>query len=265
MRTIAERAYYFLCLQAGRLIRSARYSGVTLAERDGAGEVRKRRRFHAPLLVLASGPVFRALGAGWRVLPHREWVAREQRLYRQLQRAAVREEDGTLVLPMLPGVSLASLLDDPKMKGVDRRRAIGLAVSALAGLHREGITHGDAMADNVLVDLDADAAHWLDFETLHDSRRSEAWRRADDLRSLLATCLLRTPEVEGEAVLACLVDAYGDPVIERHLAERFTTILQAPLACHLGQAPLPWLRFRAIARWLQARALQRGADRGVGS
>ena len=260
MRTLAERAYYFLCLQAGRLIRSARYSDVAFAERDGGCEVRKRRRIHAPLLVQTSRPVFRILGAGLRVLPHREWVSREQRLYRQLQRGTVRKEGDVLVMPMLAGTSLARLLDDAGMNESDRRRAIELAVIALARLHREGITHGDAMADNVLVDFDAGTAHWFDFETLHDSNRSEAWRRADDLRALLATCLLRTPEAESEVVLACLVEAYGDPTIERHLAERFRSILQRPLAFHLGQAPLPRLRFRTIARWLEARALRAGAS-----
>jgi hypothetical protein len=253
----AERAWYFLCLHAARLIRSARYASVALA--DGERQVRKRRRFYAPILVQASRPVFRILGTGMRVLAHREWVAREQRIYRVLQRGVVLEEKGTLVLPMLPGRSLARLLDDPAVQEGDRRRAIELAVLALAALHREGIFHGDAMADNVLVDLAAGAAHWIDFETLHDSSRPEVWRRADDLRALLATCLLRTPEVDSEAVLAALVDAYPDPSVERDLTERFASILQRSLAFHLGQAPLPRQRFQAIARGLETRALRRGA------
>ena len=55
-----------------------------------------------------------------------------------------------------------------------------------------GFTHGDAMAENVMVDLEAGVAHWFDFETIHDSRRPMAWRRADDVRALLVTCLVRT-------------------------------------------------------------------------
>ena len=50
----------------------------------------------------------------------------------------------------------------------------------------------DAMAENVLVDLDAGVARWFDFETVHEASRPQIWRRADDVRALLATCLLRT-------------------------------------------------------------------------
>ncbi len=44
----------------------------------------------------------------------------------------------------------------------------------------------------MLVDLEAGVAHWFDFETIHESSRTLAWRRADDVRALLATCLVRT-------------------------------------------------------------------------
>jgi hypothetical protein len=49
------------------------------------------------------------------------------------------------------------------------KRAIGHAVIALAELHHLGFTHGDAMAENVTVDLEAGVARWFDFETIHES------------------------------------------------------------------------------------------------
>ena len=84
------------------------------------------------------------------------------------------------------------VLDDPNLEESLRKRAIELAVVALAEFHRLGFTHGDAMAENVLIDLDRGLAHWFDFETVHDSSRPITWRRADDVRALLVTCMVRT-------------------------------------------------------------------------
>ena len=63
------------------------------------------------------------------------------------------------------GETLATLLEDPELEESVRKRAIELAVVALAEFHHLGFTHGDAMAENVMVDLEAGVAHWFDFET----------------------------------------------------------------------------------------------------
>ena len=166
--------------------------------------MRKRRLFYAPLLVWMGGPLVRILDTGVRVLPQRDWEERERRIYRSLYGASIRiDADGTLVLPCLAGETLATLLEDPELEESVRKRAIERAVVALAEFHRLGFTHGDAMAENVLVDLEAGVAHWFDFETIHDSSRPMAWRRADDVRALLVTCLVRTaPEKRAETLAA---------------------------------------------------------------
>ena len=144
-------------------------------------------------LVWMGGPLVRILDTGVRVLPQRDWEERERRIHRSLRGTSIRiDADGTLVLPCLAGKTLATLLEDPELEESVRKRAIELAVVALAEFHAQGFTHGDAMAENVMVDLEAGVAHWFDFETIHDSSRPMAWRRADDVRALLATCLLRT-------------------------------------------------------------------------
>ena len=120
------------------------------------------------------------------------------------------DADGTLVLPRLAGETLATLLEDPALDESVQRRAIELAVVALAELHRLGFTHGDAMAENVMVDLDAGVAHWFDFETVHDAGRPMAWRRADDVRALLATCLVRTAPERLAETLRLILDVYAD-------------------------------------------------------
>ncbi len=204
MRELAERAYFLLCLALGRLLRSGRYSKARIVDQDGERQVRKHRLFYAPLLVWMGGPLVRILDTGVRVLPQRDWEERERRIYRSLRGTSIRiDADGTLVLPCLAGETLATLLEDPELEESVRKRAIERAVVALAEFHHLGFTHGDAMAENVLVDLEAGVAHWFDFETIHDSSRPMAWRRADDVRALLVTCLVRTvPEKRAETLAA---------------------------------------------------------------
>jgi tRNA A-37 threonylcarbamoyl transferase component Bud32 len=216
--------------------------------------VRKHRRFHAPLLVWLGGPLVRILDTGVRVLPQRDWEERERQLYRSLCAAAIRiDADGTLVLPSLPGATLATLLEHPELQASDRMRAIELAVVALAELHRRGWTHGDAMVENVQVDLRAGAAHWFDFETVHDAGRPMAWRRADDVRALLATCLLRTAPERLAETLRLVLDAYADEEVTPLVAASFASVFRRPLTFHLGQAGLSYPRFREIGRLLRAR------------
>ena len=254
VRELAERSYFALCLALGRLLRSARYSKVLIAHQDGKPQVRKRRLFYAPLLVWMGGVLVRILDGGVRVLPQRDWEERERRVYRDLRGASIRiDAGGMLVLPCLAGETLASLLENPELEEPVRKRAIELAVVALAEFHRLGFTHGDAMAENVLVDLEAGAANWFDFETVHDSSRPLAWRRADDVRALLATCLLRTGPRKLAETLELVLDVYGDDGVTRVLATSFTSVFRRPLILHLAQAGLSFQSFREIARLLRQR------------
>lgn len=254
MRELAERAYFLLCLALGWLLRSGRYSKAWIVYQDGKLHVRKHRLFYAPLLVWMGGPLARILDTGVRVLPQRDWEERERRVYRSLRGTSIRiEADGMLVLPCLDGVTLASLLADPELEESVRKRAIERAVAALADFHHLGFTHGDAMAENVLVDLEAGVAHWLDFETSHDGSRPMAWRRADDVRALLVTCLARTGPGKLAETLQLILDAYADEGVTPFLAMSFTSVLRRPLTFHLAQAGLSFQCFREIARLLRDR------------
>jgi len=248
------RAYFALCRFMGRLLRSAKYSTVRIAHRDGVRLVRKRRRLYAPALVWIGAPLLRMLDTGVLVLPQRDWERRERRVYGMVYGASVRiDPDGTVVMPCLAGESLAALLEEgSKLDESVRTTAIDLAVVALAEFHRSGFTHGDAMAENVIVDLEAGIAHWVDFETVHDSTRPIAWRRADDVRSLLVTCVIRTiPEKHAET-LARILCVYADDAVTRVLAASFASVWRRSLAFHLAQAPLALQSFRDIGRLLRA-------------
>jgi hypothetical protein len=251
---LAERVYYLLCGALGRLLRAGRYAKTRIVYRDGEPQVRKHRLFYAPLLVWMGGALVRMLDTGVRVLPQRDWEERERLIYRSLRGTSIRiDADGMLVLPHLPGATLATLLEDPELAESVRTRAIALAVAALAEFHTRGFTHGDAMAENVMVDLEAGVARWFDFETVHDPSRPEAWRRADDVRALLATCLLRTGPEELAGTVHRILDVYGDEGVTRLLAASFTSVWRRPLPFHLGQAGLSFRYFREIGRLLGAR------------
>ena len=246
---MAERAYFELCRVLGRLLRSVTYSNVRVASH----EVRKHRSFYAPALIWASDALVRILDAGVRVLPQREWEAREGAIYRSLYDASIRiDAGGTLVLPRLPGTTLAALLEDQTQDDSVRKRGIESAAVALAELHHRGFTHADAMAENVLVDTGAGVARWFDFETIHDERPND-WQRADDLRALLVTCLLRTAPEEVDLTLQHILDAYRDEGVARLLHPSFTSVWRRPLIYHLSQAALPFRTFRDLGRLLRQR------------
>ncbi len=192
VRELVEHAYFVLCLALGRLLRSGRYAKARIIYQDGELQVRKHRLFYAPLLVWLGDPLVRILDTGVRVLHQRDWEERERQVYWSLHGTSIRiDPDGTLILPCLAGKTLAALLDDPQLEESDRKLAIELAVAALAEFHYRGYTHADAMAENVMVDLESGIAHWFDFETVHAPSRLMAWRRADDVRALLVTSLVR--------------------------------------------------------------------------
>jgi hypothetical protein len=253
-RIVAERAYFLLCLALGSLLRSARYSKAPSVHPDG---VRKRRLFYAPLLIWLGDPLVKILDTGVRVLPQRDWEERERTIYRSVYDASIRvDADGSLVMPCIAGKTLATLLEDPTLEESVRSMTIERAVVALAEFHRFGFTHGDAMAENVMVDLapgDAGVARWFDFETIHDSSRSMVWRRADDVRALLVTCLLRTAPEKRARTLECILDVYADEDITRVLATSFTSVWRRSLTFHLAQARLSFQCFLEIGRLLRER------------
>ena len=251
---LAARAYFALCLASGRMLRSARYSTVQIVREDDQRLVRKHRRFYASLLIWMSRPLIRILNGGVQVLPQRDWEERERRIYSILHGASVRvDADGTLVLPLVSGRTLATLLEDPELEEPMRKRAMEHAAVALADFHRLGLTHGDAMAENVLVDLGAGVAHWFDFETLHDASRPMAWRRADDVRALLMSCAIRTVPEQRAETLELILDVYADEEVTRVLAESFTTVWHRSLPLHLLQAAMSYRCFRDMGRMLRER------------
>jgi hypothetical protein len=238
----------------GKLLRGARYSRTRVVDNAGTLEVRKQRAPYAPALVALGEPVIWLLDTGVTVLGQTDWEQRERLLFETLYGKPIHvERDGTLLLPHLEGAPLATLLEDESLGFTIHARAIELSVDALADLHARGFTHADAMAENVMVDLEAGVARWFDFETVHDPSREETWRRADDVRALLATCLLRTPTTQYAETVERILGGYRDGAILPHLAANFSSTTQRVLVFHLGQAPLSYESFVEIGRLLNQR------------
>ena len=255
------RTYYGLCLTLGWLLRSVRYSQVRIVSLDGALHVQKRRVAVAPVLIWLGNLLMRVLGTGVWILSQREWEERERQIYRTLRDTSIRVDAGrVVVLPWLAGKTLASLLEDPALQESMKRTAIERAVVALAGFHHAGLTHGDAMAENVLVD-NAGGACWFDFETIHDPRRPVAWQRADDVRALLVTCLIRVEPGKVAETFRVIVDAYADEAVTRVLTPSFSSVFRRALSFHLAQAGLSFQRFKEIGRLLTERESKRSGER----
>ena len=250
VRRRVERLWFQVSLTIGRALRGGRYSRVEVVERDGVQAVRKRRVKLAPLLVWVAGGLYRMLNTGVCILPQRSWEARERELHAALyQSVVVVEDDGTLVLPSLRGRILAQLLADPRVNGATRLRAVELAVLALAQLHARGFTHADAMAENVMIDLEYGTASWFDFENAHDPSRTPNWRRADDLRTLLSSCLLHAPERERPGLFRLILQCYPNIDVTRLLPNALKSHARA-LPLHLGQAPLSYNGFEELMKLL---------------
>ena len=253
----SARAYFYVCRSLGWLLRSAKYSNVRIVTQDGRCQIQKRRAFYAPVLVGMSGPLMRVLDTGVRVLPQREWHAREASLYRSLYGLSISvAADGTLLLPCLPGQTLASVLEQQPSAETPRRRAVALAAAALAAFHRLGLTHGDAMAENVLIDAEAEVARWFDFETVHEAQRPSEWRRADDVRALLVTCLARTvPERHAETI-QLILGVYADEAVSRTLIASFRSVWRRSLTFHLAQARFTLENFKKLERFFRRSRIQ---------
>ena len=90
-----------------------------------------------------------------------------------------------------------------------------------------------------------------------------AWRRADDVRALLVTCLVRTVSEKLAEMLQLILDVYSDEEVTGLLAKNFSTVLRRPLTFHLAQAGLSLQSFRETGRLLRERLARTGGLRGV--
>jgi hypothetical protein len=163
---------------------------------------RERSLAQAMLLPIANG-MMRSMNTNIAILRGSEWKKWEINVYAMLHSVVVRTSPRGLEIPKLPGHVLADYLAG--RQSIDEKRlALKICLSALCAGHRRVVpwpdglhrtfSHADATARNVLYEPVSQAAHWIDFETLHSALLSDDERHADDLRAFIISSVETWPE-----------------------------------------------------------------------
>ena len=182
----------------GNLAAGVRFNFVTPFETAEFRYLRKRRFRRASALASLANWYTLRTGIKMRVLANAAWLRYEPLMYRLLLGRSVVPEGDALLLPRLPGHSLLSVLEENQTLNDESELGLSLAALELARLHSQWtphpweqqlqrFSHADATVENVLVDLENQCAHWIDFETTHEPSLPAPVRHADDLLTLLCS------------------------------------------------------------------------------
>ncbi len=238
-----------------------------------AGQFIRARTWYAAWLIPPGNWYLSWLSTGVSMLPTSLWLDWECRMYAELspllaQRAGRRQ----LLLPRIPGETLAAILSAPTQELSRKIQAVRLAAAALIETHRHNVpwpdgisrpfSHGDATARNVLCDVTGGRATWIDFETLHDPCRTVAWRQADDLRALVWSAAESIGSDAFEALCAAILDVVSDTAVLRELAH--VAASGRPNVYHLAQGTLSLSQHRRLCSILAVAIPQVRATRPGG-
>ncbi|WP_010586839.1 BUD32 family EKC/KEOPS complex subunit [Schlesneria paludicola] len=241
----------------GMMLGKVRLHRIEFLSVSGVDVVRKQRRFLA-CLIIPWGNAFQWLtGSPHFALPVRQWLAWERAIDASTRQGLVLiessgaiERGSVLVCRHVPGDSLSRILADCRYSPAQKLDAIRLALTALRRLHAvdadwgngtyRSISHGDATACNVIVDMRANSACWIDFETRHDPQLAEVDRQTDDLRSLVYTSAAHLPVSSFCELADVLLQVDIDRETHQRLKQRLTTEWIHLTPFQLAQSPLRW-------------------------
>ena len=243
----------------GRFLGAIRLHRVERVCIEGVEYIRKQRRLAAALLIPLGNAYLRISGNPSVVLSRTRWFAWERAVDEAAGRrllANVETDPRSLWCRRVPGVSLQQLLADDALALEQKFAAFDWSIATLRTLHacsadwgdgmHQSISHGDATSANVIVDLDAGAACWIDFETRHLPGIPELERHADDLRALIDSAALYLPAPYYPRLAEVLVDAVRDEALLARMAERIADDWRAPTVAQLAQTPLAWCAAQAL-------------------
>jgi hypothetical protein len=267
-----------LCRWAlGRILGAIRLHRVERVWIEGAELIRKRRRLAAALIIPPGNVYLRMMGNPSIVLSRHRWLAWERAVDegtgRQLL-ANVETDAHSLWCRRVAGIPLQQLLADDSVALEQKIEANRWSIIALRALHactadwgdgrRQPISHGDATASNVIVDLPARIACWIDFETRHLPAIPELDRHADDLRALITSAALHLSAASDPRLTEVLVTAVGDKALLARFQERLRDDWSAPTVAQLAQAPLPWSRYQTLREALLTTLAKQHMTHGFG-
>jgi len=263
----------------GLLLRHAKTCRTRPRREADAAEFIRARPWYASCLIRPGNWYLSWLSTGVSILPTRPWLDWECRVHAELS-AVIAQRAGRrcLLLPRIPGEQLAAILSSPTQDLPRKDRAVRLAATALVQAHQHSVlwpdnvsrpfSHGDATARNVLCDVACGRATWIDFETLHDPRRTVAWRHADDLRALIWSAAETIGSDGYGALCAAILDCVADATVLTELAR--VAARQSPNVYHLAQGSLSPAQHRRLCSALAAVVADRrtvppdgGPERGV--
>jgi hypothetical protein len=240
-------------LAAVRLHRSA-------AVQDGPAcrQCKRRMRWAGGLLRLGNA-YLRIQRMPVRILPLGEWLQWERQVADVLGREARISPDGTgLETPFLTGETLAEILGGP-WPPPDKLLALQLAARALRLLHLKSVrrseseswvlSHGDATCHNVVVNLSAASADWIDFDLRHAWECPAIERQADDLRALAFSSAACLPAALHANCVNQTLAGYGEPRVAAQLKKWLGDRL-CPAVFQLAQGPLARADFFRLCRLL---------------
>jgi hypothetical protein len=270
--SLLRRIDHAVRLPFARWLASLHLHKIEHGVRDGRDVVIKSRRRGSGFAIWMGNLYLRCLGAKSRVLDDAEWLRWEQAVDAAHGEFAVVEAHctagaATLVQRRENGRPLADVLADSTLDRSLRLQAFVWAVESLQQLHsrqadwgggrQQSISHGDATAANVVVDLAASRATWIDFDTRHQPQLTALERRSDDLRALLCSAAVHWPTADYIALVHTLRSRWhtveGLLVLQErlHAASRFNTY-------ELAQAALSWSDYRSLCLSLCAHSVPRG-------
>jgi hypothetical protein len=240
----------------------------------GVEVVRKRRKLSAHLIIPAGNLFLKITGSPIIILPLTLWLEWEHAVEASTRRSLVSTDpfaSGTgLWCRRVPGTSLRQVLAASDCSCSQKSDAIRWSLASLRMLHenvsdsghgiRQSISHGDATANNVIVDVNKRTACWIDFDTRHQPHVSEADRRTDDLRALIYSSAVHLPASSFPELADILIAAQFDDAVVRNFRQRLTNEWIDLTAAQLAQAPLRWSAATALrSALLQSLAVERTA------
>jgi hypothetical protein len=241
----------------GRVLSMIRLHRLERLSIDGVDVVRKRRRCFAHLIIPLGNAFLKFNGSFIVALPTKHWLEWERAIENSTQRNLVLESplesiagNSNLYCRSVPGVSLRQLLSDPRCSQEQKSDAIRWSLAALHFLHqvdadwgqgiRQSISHGDATANNVIVDLNSCSACWIDFDTRHLPNVTEDDRRTDDLCSLIYSAAAHLPVSFFSQLADILIREETDTATLTRFRQRLTNEWVHLTTFQLAQAPLRW-------------------------
>ncbi|MCY2962393.1 MAG: hypothetical protein NT069_01870 [Planctomycetota bacterium] len=249
------RLRYVYRRRLGALLKAVRLHRWSCGDGSSDGWQRKSRRPLSEWLLPIGNLYLAVQRAPSRVLSARDWLRREQLVAEALSREVgidpdrraltMRWESGSSLRQILAsGASIEEKLAASQLAAAALRRLHALPVVDLPFCDSQ-FSHGDATCDNVIVDLAAETAGWIDFDTQHRADLSHDDRRADDLCVLLFSTAGCLPEHHAAECVAAVAAGYDAPASICGLA-RTLHADRCPTVFQLAQAPLSARRFEKV-------------------